>query len=97
MFETLPEFLTWVGSGVGALVIFSFVAELFPGWAALEAKTKAIIAKIAVASLAIAAYVILNYVPVEFLLAIDPYFKIIAGVLFMDFSVSLYHDYTKKG
>ena len=96
MFESLPEFMIWLGTGAGAAVAFSFLAELFPAWHKLEADAKKVVSSIGSVLIALLAFFGLQYIPADVIAAIDPYFKVIVGVLGVHFSGQLYHQITKK-
>ena len=92
----LTEFMTWLGSGVGALMAFSFLAELSPAWQNLPAKNKRFWSKLGAVVIALLAFLVLNFVPVETIALIDPYFKVIVGVLVMDAGAQGFHQVSKK-
>jgi len=95
MFENLPEFMTWLSTGAGAAVAFSFLAELFPAWHELEADAKKFISAGGSVLVALIALVGLQYIPADVVASIDPFFKLVVGVLAVHFSGQLFHSVTK--
>ena len=96
MFENFPEFMTWLATGAGAAVAFSWLAELFPAWHALEGDAKKLVSAGGSVLVALLAFFGLQYIPADVIAEIDPFFKLICGVLGVHFSGQLFHTVTKK-
>lgn len=78
---TLPEFLTWLASAVGATVALSFVAERIPAFGALTPEVKGYVMLGGSAVLALTAYAVLNFVPADTLAQLAPWFQVVYGVV----------------
>lgn len=94
--ESFPAFLVWLGTGGGAIAAFSWLVELFPAWHALKPEAKRLYSIVGSIVIAVAAFVGLQYIPAEVIEAIDPYFKLLAGLLVTYFGGQAFHVVTKR-
>ena len=79
--ENLVAFITWIVYSGGALLIASWILDKIPAFVALAEATKKLINQALSVVLAVGFYAVLKYVPPDVFAAIDPWFKIIVGVL----------------
>ena len=91
----ISEFLLWLASGLGATFIFSYFAERWEWFLNLRQDTKRLYSTIGASLLAIVAYVTVTYVPVEFWVAISPYWQIVVGVIINNYGTQVFHKYDK--
>ena len=92
----LNEFLTWLATGAGAVAAFSFLVELIPAWDLIDSSEKRVYSAAGSVVVAMLAFVGLQYIPADVIALVDPYFKLIVGVLTIHFGGQVFHQATKK-
>lgn len=91
----IVAFLNWLASGLGANVLFSYLAERWPWFQSLAADAKSWLSVLATAVIAIAAYATLTYVPASFWVMVSPYWEIIVGAIGMYVGTQTFHKVDK--
>jgi len=95
-FGSIMEFVKWIVGGAGAILIASWVFDLFPGWNAWTNITAKKVIFIAVSFLlAAAAYFAVMFVPAPVWAAIDPLFMILMTIIVMIGGTQAVHKLTK--
>jgi uncharacterized membrane-anchored protein len=96
-FTSILEFLKWIIGGTGAILIASWIFDLFPGWNNwANATAKKIIFITVSFFLAAGAYFAVMFVPASTWAAIDPLFMILMGIIVMVGGTQVVHKLTKK-
>jgi len=90
----LKDALTFLVSG-GSVVVVSWIAEQIKAFQALVSNVKRWVFFGVATVLSIGSYLVLHYVPDATLLALTPYFVIIAGIFTSLFVVEKFHSVTK--
>jgi hypothetical protein len=93
--ETLNGLVSWIIWSGGALLIASWILDKIPSFVALQPDPKRYINMAVSVILALAAYAVITYVPVAVFTALDPWFKIVAGVVALYSGQQLYHAQAK--
>ena len=91
----LNTFLNWVIYSGGALLIASFVLDKIPAFGGLIPGTKRLINLAVSVVLAAGCYAAITYVPTPVMAALDPYVKIIAGLIAVYTGQQVTHAVTK--
>ena len=89
-------FLTWILTGGGSIMVVSWILERIPKYQAQVEDTKKYIFFGCSAFISLAAYAVLTYVPTSVLLAIAPYFGILAITFSNVFIGQAFHKNDKK-
>jgi hypothetical protein len=92
---SVTDFLQWLASGLGANVVFSYLAERWPWFQAKSADAKTWLSIACTAVIAIGAYATLTYVPSSFWTLISPYWMIVVGAVGMYLGTQFYHNVDK--
>lgn len=93
--ENLNGLVSWVVWSGGALLIASWILDKIPSFVTLAPDPKRYINMAVSVVLALAAYAVITYVPVTVFSLLDPWFKIVAGVIALYSGQQLYHAQTK--
>lgn len=93
--ENLVAFITWIVYSGGALIAASWLLDKIPAFENLKAGVKKTVNQIVSVVLALGCYAVLKYVPAEVFAAIDPWFKIVVGVLVAYAGQQVVHRLTK--
>jgi len=91
----ISEVLKWLFSGAGSIAAFSWLAEQFPSWHALDSAKKKAYSFYGSASIALSAWAVLKYVPAEIIQAIGEPFAVVSGVFGLVFLGQVFHNFTK--
>lgn len=91
----LLEFLKWLAFSGGAVIAFSWVAEHFEAWHALESKMKQLYSYLGSVVIALTAWAIMFYVPAEMLQSLYEPFAVISGLFMSVFINERFHSATK--
>ena len=91
----INTFLNWIIYSGGALLIASWVLDKIPKFAVLIPGTKRLINLAVSVVLAGGCYAVITYVPAPLLAALDPYIKIIAGLIAVYTGQQVVHAQTK--
>jgi hypothetical protein len=89
------EFLTWLFSGAGAIAVVSYLAERSQWFSGLDTETKKHYKTLTSTVIALAAYALSVYVPADFWVMLDPYWKIAVGVLGLNYGVEVFHAFDR--
>lgn len=95
MIENLNSFISWIVYSGGALLIASWVLDKIPAFVKAASQTKYIINLAVAVILAAGFYAVIVYVPAGVLAALDPWFKIVAGVVVVYSGQQAVHQATK--
>ena len=79
--DNLNSLVSWVIWSGGALLIASWVLDKIPAFAKLSSDAKKYINMAVSVVLALGAYAVITYVPAATFTLLDPWFKIVAGVI----------------
>ena len=93
--ENINSFISWIVYSGGALLIASWVLDRIPAFVALPSEAKKYINIAVSAFLALGFYAVLTYVPANILDALDPWFKVIAGLVAVYGGQQVVHRLTK--
>lgn len=95
-FGSIMDFVKWIVGGTGAILIASWIFDLFPGWNSwTNVAAKKVIFIAASFVLAAAAYFTVMFVPAQVWAAIDPLFMILMGIIVMVGGTQAIHKLTK--
>jgi hypothetical protein len=93
--ENLNTLISWIIWSGGALLIASWVLDKIPAFVAAPPDAKRYINMAVSVFLALTAYAVITYVPADVFTALDPWFKIAAGVIALYSGQQLYHAQLK--
>ena len=93
---TLQGFLLWLGTVGGSGTVVSFILEQVPQFQSLSDKGRKWVSFAGMALLGILSHLVLTYVPQDILIAIAPYFVLIASAFVSVFSGEILHKFLKK-
>jgi hypothetical protein len=93
--ENLNALVSWIIWSGGALLIASWVLDKIPAFMALQPDPKRYINMAVSVFLALAAYAVITYVPANIFVILDPWFKIVAGVVALYSGQQLVHAQAK--
>lgn len=79
--ESVSEFLAWIISGGGSVVIVSYLLERWSWFQSLSSDQRRVVSILFSALLAIGAYFGVQYIPPDVLEELDPIFRIIVGIV----------------
>jgi uncharacterized membrane-anchored protein len=79
--DNLNGLVSWVIWSGGALLIASWILDKIPAFVALSSEWKKYINMAVSVVLALGAYAIITYVPTSVFASLDPWVKIVAGVI----------------
>jgi len=94
-FKDVAGLLNWLVYGGGVILVSSWLLDKIPSFNALASDTKKIINLVVAVVLALASYAAIVYVPADFFALVDPYFKIIMGIVVMYAGQQVVHRLTK--
>ncbi len=92
---TTSEFLGWLMNSGGIAIVVSWIAERLPFYQAWPPDAKKISYIIACVALGLALYAAQTYVTPATWAAIDPWFKVAAGLVLMTSAGTGYHKLAK--
>jgi hypothetical protein len=92
---TLADFLVWLVAG-GSIVAISWLFERFGWFQSVSSNARENIMFVFCALLSCGAYAVQTFVPADVLLALAPWFGIIAGTFAMVFVSKSFHKVDKK-
>jgi len=95
MLSDLGSYLNWIVYSGGALLIVSWVLDRFPGFSILQPRTKLLINLGVSVVLACGCYAAIIYVPGDIMKMLDPWFKIVAGIVAVYTGQQAAHKLTK--
>jgi len=95
-FTDIASFSNWMVYSGGAILFVSWLLDQIPAFGNLASNAKRYIAMAASALVALGFYAALTYLPVDTITMLDPWFKIVLGVILAYGGGQVYHALTKK-
>ena len=92
----LNEFLIWLVSGGGAIIVVSWLVERWPWFQTLGANIKEFALFASAAVMSCGAYAVITFVPQTTLDQVAPWFLIVSGILSSVFLGKVFHSADKK-
>lgn len=93
--ESLYAFFSWLLYSGGAALFVSWLLDKIPAFQALKSEVKKIVALVSTLTVGLGAYAFITYVPPDVILVLDPWFKIIVGLVLTWSGQQVYHKLTK--
>jgi hypothetical protein len=93
--QNVQSVLTWLIYSGGAILVASWVLDRIPAYVALLPEAKKYINMAVSVILALAAFACITYVPAAVFAQLDPWFKIVAGVVVLYSAQQTVHALTK--
>jgi hypothetical protein len=93
--DNLNALVSWVIWSGGALLIASWILDKIPAFVTLPPDGKKYINMAVSVILALGAYAVITYVPAATFALLDPWFKIVAGVIALYSGQQVVHNQTK--
>jgi hypothetical protein len=93
--KSLLDLLTWLIYSGGAILVSSWVLDRIAKYQLLPVDVKKGISMAVSAALALGAYAVITYVPASIFVVLDPWFKIIAGIVVLYGGQQLVHQASK--
>lgn len=94
-FSDVAGLLNWLVYGGGVILVSSWILDKIPAFVQLASETKKLVNAIVAILLALASYAALVYVPAEYFALVDPYFKVIMGIVVLYAGQQVVHRLTK--
>ena len=92
----MREFLIWLSGGLGASTVFSYLAERWSWFQLQSPDNKKLYKTVGASLLALASFGMYTYVPTEFWMSLDPFWKVVLGVIAVNYGVEVFHWFDKK-
>ena len=93
--ENLQGLFSWLIYSGGAILVASWVLDRIPALLAWEPEYKRWLNGGVSAALALGCYAIITYVPAEVFALLDPWFKVVAGIVVLYSGQQVVHSLTK--
>jgi hypothetical protein len=94
-FTDVAGLLNWLIYGGGVILVSSWLLDKIPAFVQLASETKKLINGIVAIILALASYAALVYVPASYFAVVDPYLKVILGIVVLYGGQQVVHQVTK--
>ena len=92
---SITDFVLWVMSGLGASMVFSYVAERQKWFQDLDVESKKFWATVGASGVSVLAYVLYVYVPAEVWAMLSPYWQLVVAVITVNYGTQVFHKYDK--
>ena len=93
--KSLYDLLSWLIYAGGSILVASWVLDKIPSFGALPPEAKKYINMGVSVLLALGAFALITYVPTEIFALLDPWFKIVGGVVILYAGQQAMHQLTK--